>query len=316
MKAAVVRELGRAPVFADFPEPVAESGEQLITVRAAGLHPLTKALAAGEHYSSRSEVPFVAGVDGIGETAEGRRVYFGGCRKPYGTMAEQTVVGGRALCIDLPDSISAEVAAGAINPGISSWLALRLRAEFKAGENVLILGATGVAGRLAVRIARQLDAARIIAAGRNEERLNALDADAVVRLGEPDLPAAFRDAIGDAGVDVVLDYLWGQPTEALFGALAGRGLAAGARPIRHVQVGLMAGDSLTVPANLLPSAPLQIMGSGGGTLPMDRFPAELSAFLQHLADNPPEIEVETIALSDVEDAWNRPQDGRRFVFTP
>ena len=147
MNAAVVSSYDAAPRFGSFEEPVAGEGEVLVNVSAAGLHPIVKSLANGSHYGSTGVLPFVPGVDGVGRLADGRRVFFGAVRSPFGTFAERTVASGK-MCLELPEGLEDAVAAGLANPAMSSWAALKARAKFVAGESVLVLGATGVAGQL------------------------------------------------------------------------------------------------------------------------------------------------------------------------
>ena len=116
MKAAVVNVLGQPPRYQDFAEPKAGEGEVLIDVKAAGLHPIVKALASGAHYAGKGEVPAVPGVDGVGTLEDGSRVYFGFARKPWGTMCERTVA-PRSKCLRLPDNIDDIQAAAIANPG-------------------------------------------------------------------------------------------------------------------------------------------------------------------------------------------------------
>lgn len=127
MKAAVVQELGHSPQYQDFADPVAGENEVLVQVRAAGLHPIVKAIASGAHYSFGGGVPFVAGLDGVGTRSDGKRVYFGNARKPWGTMAELCAAPA-GLCLPLPDGIDDLQAAAIANPGMSAWLSLRDRA--------------------------------------------------------------------------------------------------------------------------------------------------------------------------------------------
>jgi NADPH2:quinone reductase len=210
MQAAVINVLGQAPRYLQFPEPVAGEGEALIPVRAAGLHPIVKALAGGSHYSSGSEVPFVPGVDGVGLLEDGSRAYFVFARKPWGTMSERTVA-PRSMCIPLPDGLDDAHAAAIANPGMSAWMSLKERAGLAQGETVLVLGATGVAGQIAIQAARHLGAKRVIGAGRNVEAIAAADVDATIALGQPE--EAVREAFAAeaaSGIDVVIDYLWGR----------------------------------------------------------------------------------------------------------
>jgi NADPH:quinone reductase-like Zn-dependent oxidoreductase len=208
MEAAVINTRDQSPRYQDFPEPVAAAGETIATMRAAGLHPIVKALASGQHYASGGELPAIAGIDGVGVLDDGRVVYCFSARKPYGTMAEQTVV-VRDKCIPLPEGLDPVQAAAIANPGISAWLSLKLRAGLAAGETVLILGATGVAGQLAIQAARYLGAGRIIAAGRNLNALQSASVDAVISLSEPEdaIGEAFSAQLRDGGIDVIIDYL-------------------------------------------------------------------------------------------------------------
>jgi len=227
MHAAVVRAFDAPPSYTDFPDPIPEAGELPVTVTAAGLHPIVKSLANGTHYGSTGELPFVPGVDGVGRLEDGTRVFFGVARPPYGTMAERALAAGW-MCIPVPDGPDDATAAGIANPAMSSWVALSARAKFVAGESVLILGATGVAGQLAVQIAKRRGARRVVGAGRNPqalEKLKSLGADAVISLDQEPvaLVAAFRSEFAGAGVDVVLDYLFGQPAESVLKAIAQKG---------------------------------------------------------------------------------------------
>ncbi len=206
MKAAIVPGAGQAPVYGDFSAPAPADGENRIRVSAAGLSPLVRGRASGVHYSSSGRFPVVVGVDGVGRLDDGSRVYFFLPREPYGAMAEQTVV-PLARCVMLPDALDDVTAAAIANPGMSSWAAYTERARLKAGETVLVNGATGASGRLAVQIAKHLGAKKVIASGRNAEALKcvaALGADVTIELVADDaaMESAFRGQFA-GGVDVV-----------------------------------------------------------------------------------------------------------------
>jgi len=162
MKAAVIDSRESGPQFADFAEPVVAEGETLVEVTAAGLHPIVRALASGEHYGSQGALPMIPGVDGTGRAPDGTRVYFGGVRPPYGPMAQRAAA---PFVLPLPDGLDEVTAAAIINPGNGAWLALTRRAALQPGETVLVLGATGASGRIAVALAARLGAGRVIAAG-------------------------------------------------------------------------------------------------------------------------------------------------------
>ena len=264
MKAAVIDSPGAAPRFADFAEPTVAGGETLIEVTAAGLHPIVRMLASGEHYGSHSTLPMIPGIDGTGRSPDGTRVYFGGVRPPYGPMAQRAAAG---FVLPLPDGLDEVTAAAIVNPGNGAWLALTRRAALQPGETVLVLGATGVSGRIAVALAARLGAAQVIAAGRNRAILDQLGATATVALGGPDDAAALAEAASPGGIHVIIDYLWGHPTEAAIAAITRRGLAHAAPRVRLVEVGQMAGSTISLPADVLRSSGLEVLGSGPGTIP-------------------------------------------------
>ncbi len=314
MKAAVVNTPGELPKFQDFEEPTVQEGEVLVHVRAAGLHPVVKSIASGAHYSASGSGPMIPGVDGVGTLEDGTRVYFGGARKPWGTMAERAAV-PRSMYIPVPDGIDDATAAAIANPGMSSWVALKDRAGIVPGENVLILGATGVAGQLSIQIARQLGAKRIVGAGRNVDALRDAGLDEIIALTQPedDLRKAFvAEAV--AGIDVVIDYLWGRPTELLLEALAKGFRPDATHRTRLVEVGGSAGPTITLPAAVLRSIDLTLLGSGFGAASIDRIFAAIPELFALAVTGDLKIDVETIPLSDVESAWNRSDKGRRIVF--
>jgi NADPH:quinone reductase-like Zn-dependent oxidoreductase len=320
MHAAVVRAFDAPPKYAEFPDPVPQPGEQPVTVTAAGLHQIVKSLANGTHYGSSGELPFVPGVDGVGRLDDGSRVFFGGTRDPWGTFAERACAPS-AICIPLPDGLDDATAAGMANPGMSSWVALTARAKFVAGESVLILGATGVAGQLAVQIAKRRGARRVVAAGRNPEvleTLQSLGADAVISFDqEPDaLVAALRSEFAGDGMDIVLDYVWGQPAESALKAIAQKGLKKLTPRVRFVQIGSSAGQTITLNAATLRSSGLELIGSGFGSASLDQIKIAIGEFFHAAATDPFHFNLKTAPLSDVEALWNSPERGIRLVFQP
>ena len=187
----------------------------------------------------------------VGRLADGTRVYFAFPRSPFGAMAQRAVV-KRSNCIQLPAGLDDVIAAGAANPGMSSWAALTERAKFQPGETVLINGATGAAGRLAIQIAKHLGAKKIIATGRNQQSvadLPVLGADEVIPLDQPKdkLVDEFRRHIKGSGVGVILDYLWGPSAESILAAVAGHGSPEGEPRIRYVQIGSVSGQTINFP---------------------------------------------------------------------
>ena len=321
MKAAVLHTLGEPPHFEDFPDPQPGQDEVLVHVKAASLKNVDRAMASGSHYDSHRELPVICGVDGIALLDDGTRVFCGGCRPPYGMMAEQAVV-SRAFCLPVPDGLDDNTAAALPNPALSSWLPLIWRAKLKPGETVLILGATGVAGKLAIQIAKHLGAGRVVAAGRNKhilETLPNLGADATIALDQPDqeLAAAFIREAGRKRFDVVLDYVWGHPTEVLLNALTGHDVMAESDTLRLIEIGEMAGPSISLSAAALRSSGIEIYGSGGGSIPHT---AILEAFPQVwalAATGILHIDTEPVQLAEIENAWQRDDlSGRRLVVIP
>jgi NADPH:quinone reductase-like Zn-dependent oxidoreductase len=319
MDAAVLHTLGTPPRCEQFPEPIAGDGEAIVHVHAASLKPIDKQLASGSHYASPRQLPVVCGSDGVGHLSDGQRVFFGGTRAPYGAMAQRTVV-RRAFCFPVPEGVDDETAAALPNPGVSAWLSLAFRAKLAPGENVLILGATGVTGKLAVKIAKLLGAGRVVAAGRNQQVLSTLPklgADATIHLDAPaeELGEAFARESGDSGFQVVIDYVWGRPAEVFLAAITRKEFAVIASETRFVQVGQSAGPTIALAADVLRSTALTILGTAG-IPPRDILVDALQRVMAHAASGELHVETERVPLADIENAWQRDQQGRRLVVTP
>lgn len=316
MKAAVVMEPGKGPVFAEFEDPVARAGEELITVSASALSQVAKSRASGSHYTSPGSLPAVVGMDGVGRTQDGRRVNFVMPKAPFGSMAEKVAM-RREQCVPLPDDVDDITAAAIAIPGMSSWAAFKERAHLMAGENVMINGATGVAGRLAVQIAKHLGAKRVIATGRDAaalEQVKALGADAIIPLTQSpkELETAFMEQFGGEGVDVVLDYLWGKSAEILIVAAAKAGKDA--VPIRYVQIGAVSGSDIALPSAALRSSALVLMGSGIGSIPLEGLIGAIRGVMQAVVPAKLQIKTEKVPLANVEETWNKDFGRARVVF--
>lgn len=315
MKAALVKAAGTLPVYADFTDTVAAEGTVRVKVAASALSHVTKSRASGKHYSSSATFPFVAGVDGTGTLEDGTRVYFVFPEAPFGAMAEYSVV-NKARCIPLPAALDDATAAAIAIPGMSSWVALVERAKLVKGETVLINGATGVSGRLAVQIAKHLGAAKVIATGRNAQALQslqALGADVTISLAQDDdaLRAEFRTQF-KAGVGVVLDYVWGRSAELLLaGAAQG---APDAVPIRFVQIGAISGADVTLPGAVLRSTAIELMGSGIGSVAMPRILDAIAQLLKAAVPGNFQIATNPVPLSEVEQHWKDDEMRERTVF--
>ncbi len=314
MKAVYVTAAGQTPVYGDFPDPQPGPGERLIKVTASALSSLTRGRASGSHYSASGAFPFVVGVDGVGRLDDGARIYFVLPRAPNGGMAEQSAAPA-PQCLPLDDALDDATAAAIANPGMSSWAAFTERAKLKAGETVLINGATGASGRLAVQIARHLGAAKVIATGRNALALQSLGADATIPLVD-DAAALERAFLAPfaAGVDVVIDYLWGVSAERLLIAAAKAGRDG--VPLRFVEVGAASGGDITLPGAVLRSSAIELMGSGIGSVPRERLFSAIAGVLKAAAEKRLQMDFETVPLSGFVEAWRRPDSGRRLVFMP
>ncbi len=314
MKAAVVTSFAALPRYAEVAEPTAAGPDEFVVeVLAAGLHPRVRSQANGSHYTSDGALPLVPGVDGVGRDAEGELRYFVLADTTVGSMAERTVI-DRRRSIVLPSGVDPVLVAAAMNPAMSSWVALRRRIQFMAGETVLVLGATGSAGRMAVEVARLLGAGRVVGAGRNVERLAELAAAdvATVTLGEAE--TAERLAAVAADVDVVLDYVWGEPTAIAMTAIVTARPERG-RPLSWVEIGSLAGATAPIPSAALRAARLEIVGSGQGSVGGAEIVAELPALVDRLVAGDLTVEPVAVPLRDVERAWAEPSD-RRVVLVP
>ena len=314
MRAAVLHKVGETPRYEPFPVPVAGNGEAVVTVTAAALKPSDRLMANGVHYAPAA-FPQVAGLDGVGRLADGSRVAFFIPQQPFGGMAEQTLVRA-GVWLPVPDGADDVTAAAFLNPGVAAWKALVWDGELAAGQTVLVLGATGTSGRIAVQLAAR-QGARVVAAGRSRRVLDDLRARgtaAAIRVDRPrDELAAAIAAVGP--YDLVVDYLWGAPAEAVFAALPDAGAVA--ERIRYVLVGMSAGEVAGLPAMALRKAPVQIFGSGtGGRAGLAESASAYESLLKKVAAEEITLDVDALPLSGVQKAWAHPDGGRRVVFVP
>ena len=322
MKAAVLHEFGQAPRYEDFPDPPIGAEEELVQVKAVALENVDRAMARGTHFASRqflAQLPAIIGFDGIGMLADGGLVGFGGMKPPYGAMAEKAVIPKGAF-VRIPEGVEALTAAALPASALTALFPLKWGAKLEPGETVLVNGATGVSGKLAVQIAKLLGAGRVVGTGRNEQALQslyALGADSVIDLKQSDeqIVDAFGTAAG-GGYDIVLDFLWGHPTELLIQALVPHELAFPAKRTRLIQIGEMAGAALTLPADALRTSGLEISGAGSSITPQTI--AEGSALVWDMIQaNKLKIEIEPVPLRDIERAWARTDlHGKRLVIVP
>jgi NADPH:quinone reductase-like Zn-dependent oxidoreductase len=313
MKAAVIRSFDSPPRCEDVPIPEpAGAHEVLVDVLAAGLHPRVRSQADGSHYTSTGALPLVPGIDGVGRDADGALHYFLLPDTTMGTMADHTLIDIRRS-VPLPAGTDPIAVAAGINPAMSAWIALRRRIEFVEGAAVLVLGATGSAGRLAIQVARHLGAGRVVAAGRDPDRLAGLTdlgADVAVPLGTE----AFGKTAAD--VDVVLDYLWGDSAAAAMVSII-TGRRDRGRALHWVQIGSVAGPIAPIPSAALRASRLTIVGSGQGSVSTGDILAELPALAHAISAGTFGVDAEVMELADVERAWAQAgRTSRRIVLVP
>jgi NADPH:quinone reductase-like Zn-dependent oxidoreductase len=318
MRAAVVRSFDHPPRYEtyDTPEP-AGPHESLVEVLAVGLHPRVRSGASGRHYTSSGTLPMIPGVDGVGRLEDGRRVYFVSPDDAWGSLAERAVVDLRAT-LPLPETVDVVKVAAAMNPAMSSWMALRRRARLQPGQSVLVLGATGNAGAMAVQVAKLLGAGRVVGAGRNPERLarlGALGADHVVPLTD-DRDATAQRLAAAADVDIVIDYLWGEPAVLTMTALL-QAREDRSRAMDWVQVGAITGPTIELPSVLLRSANLRIQGQGQGAVSPQAYLSELPQLVDEIDAGRLEVNAHPVPLAQVEAVWTAPEPGGpRTVLIP
>jgi len=316
MKAAVVRSFDSPPKYEDFDLPPPSGPDEIVvSVLAAGLHPRVRSGASGSHYADERVLPMIPGIDAVGRLEDGKLVYCVVHDTPFGTMAEK-VVADRRRCVPLSDGIDEAVLAAAMNPAMSSWIALRLRSPIQAGQSVFVLGATGNAGQMAIQIAKLLGAGRVVGAGREVSRLESAGADEIVSLvGDP---GAVQAAIGKAASesDIVIDYLWSKPAaDAMTALLTAR--RDRSRPIDWIQIGSVAGPTLELPSAALRSTNLRVMGSGQGSVSTRAIVAELPRLAGEIVAGRIPVDALRVPLSEVESAWHAPVPaGRRVVLVP
>jgi NADPH:quinone reductase-like Zn-dependent oxidoreductase len=304
MDAAVLHAWG-TPVFGAFHDPSPADGQVVVEVEAAAVNPVDLLIASGQFYIRPAELPYVVGTDGVGRLADGRRVYFGASALPFGGAAQRTLVSEAAL-IDLADGVDAAIAATLGNTGLAAWLSLQWRARLAPGETVLVLGATGAVGRLAVQAAKLLGADRVVAVGRDADGLRRaleLGADEALDVGDLEQPRG-------TGVDVIVDLLWGAPAAAAL-----QWAAPGAR---LVQIGQSAGPESPLAAGTLRSRRVDIMGFANYHAAADVRAAVYGELVDLAATGRLVVDVERVALADVADAWRRQRAGagHKLVLVP
>jgi NADPH:quinone reductase-like Zn-dependent oxidoreductase len=319
MHAAVVSSFDHPPRYEAFALPApADEDQALVDVLAVGLHPRVRTGASGSHYTSTGRLPMVPGVDGVGRLPDGRLVYFVADDDLTGPMATRTVIDTRRSIV-LPEGADLVKIAAGMNPAMSAWVALRHRVPIEAGQSVLVLGATGNAGQMAIQVAKRLGAGRVVGAGRDRARLATLPdigADATVALTDDADATAAALAEEAAEVDLVIDYLWGKPAGAAIMALL-RARADHSKALNWIQIGSMAGPTIELPSVALRSANFRLQGNGQGAVSTRAYLAELPPLIDEIDNGGIAVTARPVPLAGVETAWAEPETpGVRTVLVP
>ena len=307
MRAAILHDYGAVPVVEEVGEPAAGEGQAVARVLAAGLNPIDLRLASGR-IARKSPVGAPIGGEGIADL-DGRRVYFD---QGTGAFAERAAV-ALDSAVEVPDGLEDGHALCYGIAGLAAWLALERRAQVRPDQRVLVLGASGTVGLIAVQAAKLLGAGRVVAAARSAEglrRAGDLGADAVVQLGAADdLPEAFRSAAGGE-FDVVIDPLWGAPAAAAVEALGFRG--------RLVQLGQSAGAQATLPSTSVRFKELEILGHTNYAAPAEVRHDALRRMFAHAAAGELRADYELVPLTEIAEAWRRQAEspGTKLVLVP
>jgi NADPH2:quinone reductase len=326
MRAAMLRAHGGVPELQEIDDPGPAEGAEVLEVQAAGVNPVDVRIASGEFALERHEPPYVAGKEGVGRRADGSLVYFDRSREPYGAFARRTLVDAGSG-YPVPHGLDPALAVSLGVSGLAAWMGLEWRGRLAYGETVLVLGASGVVGQIAVQAAKLLGAGRVVAAARDEralKRARSLGADVIVplgdgrRIGDParraariaDLAGALREASGGDGFHLVLDPLWGEPAQAAIAALVPFG--------RHVNVGQSAGAETSLTSAAIRSKPIDLLGYTNYNAPEERKAAAYERMARHARDGELRVEIERLRLDDVPDAWQRQGSSphRKLVIVP
>jgi len=312
MRAAVIERFGEPPVVRERDEPKADSAN-VIEVTAAPLNPVDLSIATGKFYAGTPPLPYVPGGEGIGHPRSGvpaDRVYFRAA-PPNGALAERAVANGQT--VPLPEQISDGVAAALGTPGIAAYLAMTRRAQLQPGETVLVLGASGVLGSIAVQVAKLIGAGRVIAAARDDRalaRAKDLGADATVDLKQIEgLTERIREA-SRGQLQVVIDPIWGAAAVAALEAMSPLG--------RFVQLGQAAGPEATVKSATVRGRYLSILGYGSFLVPWEEQVVAYRRLVEYAAAGKIKVEVEVLPLEAAPDAWKRQATSphRKLVLSP
>jgi NADPH:quinone reductase-like Zn-dependent oxidoreductase len=322
MKAAVIYPNGGSPQYAEVAEPqVQNENEVLVSVKAVAVKHLDKGIASGKHYSSshRPEIPRIPGGDGVCLLPDGTRVYGMGVS---GMMAEKATI-YKDRIVKIPDGLDDAIAAALPNAVIGAAMGLKFKANIQAGDVVLINGATGVTGRVAVQLAKYYGAKKVIGTGRNQQSLSellALGADETIEITDDDahFTGQLKVLHQATPIGVVIDYLWGHTAEMILSVLKGNGMFTS--PVSYVSVGSMSGDLIQLSAATLRSVDLQLTGSGMGSWPREQVAMAFTEILPEAfrlaAEGKLQLETITVKLPEIPELWQlEVPGGNRLVVT-
>jgi hypothetical protein len=319
MKAAVVFEKGSIPQYTDFPDPEIQENEILVSVKAASIKNLDRARAGGNHYSTEHQEhqPAVIGTDGAGYLENGDKVYF---FSKKGTVAEKAAA-DKKMIIPIPEELDFSLAAALPNAVMGSAMALKFKAGIQKGSTVLINGATGITGRIAVQVARLYGAKKIIVTGRNEESLQSLrelGADEVIslKMDDHDFKQKIKEIHKETPIDIVLDYIWGHSVEMILSAFKGDGNFS--HKTKLINVGGMSGDAIQLSSQILRGTDIQISGSGLGSWSKAEFALLFSEIIPEMfraaVEGKVKMDTYGVDIKNIEAQWNAEiQSGKRLV---
>jgi NADPH:quinone reductase-like Zn-dependent oxidoreductase len=322
MKAAVIYQKGQLPQYVDFPEPTIQNDDEiLVTVKAVAIKHFDKRTASGQHYSSDApkESGRVIGGDGACQLEDRTRVYGMGVS---GMLAEKATINKKRM-VKIPDGLDDATASALPNAVIGAAMGLKFKADILPGDVVLVNGATGFTGRVAVQIAKHYGAKKVIVTGRNQDSLNdllSLGADEIVSVvqSDDDFKAQLTAIHADTPIDIIVDYLWGHTAEMILACIKGNGSFT--NKIRYVSVGSMMGDIIQLSAANLRSVDLQLTGSGLGAWSKQQVGELFSEILPEMFElavvGKLKVDITEVKLEDIAELWDLDvPGGHRLVVT-
>lgn len=306
---------GREPSVIERPEPERGPGESLVRLLAGGLNPVDLAIASGRFYLPVPTPPYVAGAEAVGEVVESDR--FAAGTRVWGLLRTgafaETFVAPDAALLEVPEGPSDEQAVAAGIAGLAGWMATVDRGGCRGGERVLVLGARGVVGQVAVAAARACGAARIVGVVRTSG-----DGQAVLDAGAhgwvTSEPERLEERIEDrmqGTTDLAVDTLWGEPGRAAVRSLGLHG--------RSVQVGNAAGASVELPAGPLRARRIDIRGFSVFNEEPANIATAYARLCSLLASGELALGIERVPFHEAPTAWERQGSGTggsKLVLTP